>query len=144
MKYDPALFGDFSGSASLRTASIFSSMLSGCQDLLRRFAGAVLARIVSRADHSADRGIIQLLKALLQKDPSKRPSARKSFKALYTTASQSLSLSMSAEMCRGADQSCERFECIVDSPTESKPDSEHVNSQAAAKNLKSNEALSPG
>ena len=98
MKYDPALFGDFSGSASLRTASIFSSMLSGCQDLLRRFEGAVLARIVSRADHSADRGIIQLLKALLQKDPSKRPSARKSFKALYTTASQSLSLSMSAEV----------------------------------------------
>mmetsp|Transcript_19677 Transcript_19677/g.45784 ORF Transcript_19677/g.45784 Transcript_19677/m.45784 type:complete len:625 (-) Transcript_19677:326-2200(-) len=46
VKYDPALFGDFSGS------------------------------------------IIQLLKALLQRDPTKRPSARKSFKALWTMASQ--------------------------------------------------------
>ncbi|CAE7246561.1 PRKAA1, partial [Symbiodinium necroappetens] len=76
VKYDPALFGDFSGS------------------------------------------IIQLLKALLQKDPSKRPSARKSFKALYTTASQKPEIQRST-VARMTLQAVDDFESLASTGLES-------------------------
>ncbi|CAE7237791.1 PPCK1 [Symbiodinium sp. CCMP2456] len=76
VKYDPALFGEFSGS------------------------------------------IIQLLKALLQKDPSKRPSARKSFKALWTMASQKPEIARSS-VARITLQAVEDFESLASTGLES-------------------------
>ncbi|CAE7352137.1 Camk1 [Symbiodinium sp. CCMP2592] len=76
VKYDAALFGDFSGS------------------------------------------IIQLLKALLQKDPSKRPSARKSFKALWTMASQKPEIARSS-VARITWQAVEDFESLASTGLES-------------------------
>ncbi|CAE7316659.1 PEPKR2 [Symbiodinium natans] len=70
VKYDPALFGEFSGS------------------------------------------IIQLLKALLQKDPAKRPSARKSFKALWTMASQKPEIARS-NVARMTLQAVDDFDSLV-------------------------------